>query len=270
MNTTRMAMYNRYVNDKAGLIFGKDYVCFAKGDDFTVMYKPYISNEFITQAYYKYFLKANPDTTKPDTRIYGLGQVLKMLEFGDASTLSFCSLKAFFTDPSETQIYLTRNPKKFLNLSKYSRKAKNQTLEYVYDYLIAQAEAIEANYSKLTYFLYMAKLYRAQANYLRNKFQLRNTGAYKKQLLKIILKEMQQPMDDDEMFFDKLEQIYRENIKHRKQQIKIIGHYWETIKMIENKQTTQLTQEQADYINQQLNAEFMIEYLKSMMPTEAQ
>jgi hypothetical protein len=30
MNTTRMAMYNRYVNDKAGLVFGKDYVCFSK------------------------------------------------------------------------------------------------------------------------------------------------------------------------------------------------------------------------------------------------
>jgi len=269
MNTTRMAMYNRYVNDKAGLEFGKDYICFAKGDDFTVMYKPYVSNEFINKLYYAYFLPANPDTTKPDTRVYGLGQVLKMLEFGDASTLSFCSLRAFFTDPSETKIYLTRNPKKFVNLSKYSRKAKNQKLEYVYDYLNAQAEAIEANYPKLEYFMYMAKLYRAQAGYLKNKFHLKHSGTYKQQLYKIILKEMQQPFEEEEMLFDKLEQIYKDTVRHRKQQIKIIGQYWETIKLIESRQTTQLTQEQADYINQQLNAEFMIEYLKSMMPAEA-
>jgi len=269
MNTTRMAMYNRYVNDKAGLVFGKDYVCFAKGDDFTVMYKPYVTNEFITKAYYKYFLPANPDTTKPDTRIYGLGQVLKMLEFGDASKLSFCSLRAFFTDPSETKIYLTRNPNKFINLSKYSRKAKNQTLEYVYDYLNAQAEALETNYSKLTYFMYMAQLYRTQAKYLKNKFSLKHTGKYKKQLYALICKEFQQPYDEDELFFDKIEQVYKENVAHRKQQIRILTQYWETIKLIETRQTTQLTQEQADYINQQINAEFMIEYLKSMMPTEA-
>jgi len=270
MNTTRMAMYNRYVNDKAGLVFGKDYICFAKGDDFTVMYKPYVTDEFITRAYYKYFLKANPDTTKPDTRIYGLGQVLKMLEFGDASTLSFCSLRAFFTDPTETKIYLTRDPKKFINLSKYSRKAKNKTLEYVYDYLIAQAEALEANYPKITYFLYMANLYRKQAQYLKNKFNLKQSGHYKQQLYKLILKEMNQPLDEDEMFFDKLEQIYKDTVTHRKQQFKILTNYWDTMKLIEKRQTTQLTQQQADYINLQINAEFMIEYLKSMLPTEAQ
>lgn len=269
MNTIRMDMYNRYVNDKAGLVYGKDYICFAKGDDFTVMYKPNISNEFITNAYYKYFLHAHPDPSQPDTRVFGLGQVLKMLDFGDASILKFCSLRAFFTDPTETQIYLTRDPSKFLTLSKYSRKAKNQTVEYVHDYLLAQAEAILANYPKIHYFQQMAQVYQKQAGYLAKKYPMKYTNKYRQQIYRLINAELNHLDTEEEAFFDKLERIFKEQVGHRKTQYKIYSNYWDTMKQIEKQQTTILTQEQADYINQQIDAEFMIEYLKSMIPAEA-
>lgn len=270
MNTTRMALYNRYVNDKAGLVFGKDYVCFAKGDDFTVMYKPYVTNEFITKAYYRYFLPANPDPTKPDTRIYGLGQVLKMLEFGDASILKFCSLRAWFTDPSETQIYLTRDPQKFLTLTKFSRKAKKKGVEYVHDYLLAQAQALETNYPRLAYFSTMAEVYKKQACYLKKKFPFITTNyKLKNQIVTILDQVINSTEDMNSIAFDEIEALYQENVHHRQQQIKIMDNYWDTMRALEKAHQKTITADQADYISQQLLAEFMKEYLKSMIPSGA-
>lgn len=266
MNTTRMALYNRYVNDKAGLVFGKDYVCFAKGDDFTVMYKPYITNDFITRAYYKYFLPANPDPSKPDTRIYGLGQVLKMLEFGDASILKFCSLRAWFTDTTETQIYLTRDPSKLFNLSKFSRKAKLKSMTYVHDYLIAQAQALRANYAHLNLFEVAAQIYEGQAQYIKNKYPSAPYNVYTKSLVPLLTHSLRDPNVASPLDFDAMEQEYQERIAHRRQQIKIRENYWETMQLFEKRHVATLTQEQANYISLQLQSSFFIEYLKSMIP----
>lgn len=267
MNTTRMALYNRYVNDKAGWIFGKDYVCFAKGDDFTVMYKPYITNRQITQAYYNYFLPANPDPSKPDTRIYGLGQVLKMLDFGDASILKFCSLRAWFTDASETQIYLTRDPAKFFNLSKYSRKAKQKSAAYVHDYLLSQAQAIKATYPNITFFETMAAVYDRQAQLIRYQYPKAKYNKLTKQMTLIIQHNIRTPQSDSyEQAFDAMEEKFFAEVLHRNTQYKIQGSYWETMQAIEKSHIKTLTQQQADYISLQIQSEFMTEYLKSMIP----
>lgn len=267
MNTTRMALYNRYVNDKAGWVFGKDYICFAKGDDFTVMYKPYITNQQITDAYYRYFLPSNPDPSKPDTRIFGLGQVLKMLEFGDASILKFCSLRAWFTNASETQIYLTRDPTKFFTISKYSRKAKQKSAAYVHDYLLAQAQALKATYTGIRYFTIMAAVYEKQAQLIKQQYPKGKYNKLTKQFTQIIIKTMNHPDDPNILQFDQMEENYFSEVAHRHFQYKIQTNYWETMQLIEKAHIKTLTKEQADYISLQIESEFMVEYLKSMIPS---
>jgi len=259
-NTIRMALYNRFVNDKAGLVFGKDYVCFSKGDDFTVMYKPYITNEFINNAYYRYFLKANKDVSKPDTRVYGLGQVLKMLDFGDASTIKFCSLRAWYL-PGDEHIILTRNPEKFFNLGKYSRKTKIYNNKKFAEYCIQQAIALEESYSGLKIFDTMAYAFRNKAKILLQN----NTDKYNKMCSKIKTNgECKRAYSE---FMNKETQIYQllNNIKYRKTQYKIQGQYWEFMKTIEKIRTDKLNKLELEYINKQIEAEFSSEELKTVL-----
>lgn len=272
MNTIRMAMYNRYVNDKAGLIYGKDYVCFSKGDDFTVMYKPYVKDNFINKLYYRYFLEANPDPSKPDTRIGGLGQVLKFLEIGDASIIKFCSLRAWWKDFAETQIYLTRDPEKLYNLGKYTRKGKNYNLKELVQYLEDQAVALEKSYPKIKLFMYYAQQYRNRAAELLQKFKI-SRNEYNK----YILRKMQREINRENIFIKsntyrnvlnylyKLEELEKLNVKHMKDINKIQGDLHEYYKQLMHQQEDELTENQAKYINLQILSEFSIEYLKSMI-----
>lgn len=265
MNTIRMAMYNRYVNDMAGLQFGKDYICFAKGDDFTLLYKPYVTDEFIQKAYYKYFLSSNPDPSDPKASIYGLGQVLKFLEFGDASILKFCSLNAWFTDTTETSIYLSRDIKKFLNLGLYSRKTKRYNLPQKVIYLEDIATSFLKNYGQITLFQHLAMYYQKLAdrikqqakipekllNFLRNKKEIQDL---KHQITAQKYKNI----------FQKLELQNREYVAHRHTIIKEQENYWETMKNIEKIHIKTLTQEQADYISKEMELEISLEILKSL------
>lgn len=268
MNTVRMALYNRYVNDKAGLIYGKDYVLFSKGDDFTIMYKPYVSNEFITQAYYKYFLKANPDPSRPDTRRYGLGQVLKFLEFGGLEILKFCSLRAWYKNDEE--IILTRDPSKFTTLSKYSRKTKNMNTQQRADYLIQQAVALLTSYGDIEYFRVMAQLYvRAASQILKYHHiiytQPKNTNLQTKDVRKLVGDDVYKYLNiiDEREFINQI--LY--SIGHRKHQYSLQSNmtYWENMKKIERIRTDRLTQDEADYVNKQIRLEYSTEYLKSML-----
>lgn len=267
MNTIRMALYNRYVNDKAGLVYGKDYVVFSKGDDFTLMYKPYVTNQFINDAYYHYFLDKNPDPSTPNASIYGLGQVLKFLEFGDASIIKFCSLNAWFTDPTEQLIYLTRDVHKFLTLGKYSKKAKTYTVLQKIAYLNDQAVSLILNYPNIQLFQHIAQHYMDLANrimqdegltpqiiinYIRRQEQLQNRYKYK-------------PTSDLFIqYFAELENLYIECVQHRRVQFKIQGEYWETMKYHETKHEETLPLEQAIYISKLIENEVSIEVIKSM------
>lgn len=263
-NTLRMALYNRYVNDRAGLKYGVDYVCFAKGDDFTVMYKDYVKNDFIEKAYYKYFLPACKDLTKPDTRIYGLGQVLKMLDFGDASSLKFCSLRSWFKDGQH--IILTRDPKKFFTLSKYSRKIKCMTKIQKAKYCIEQAIALEVAYPGIKIFDTMAQAYRIRAKqYLWNNNKVRID---ENQLKESILKKMTVEVKMQESpYMPRETRQYRDmfNIKYRQEVIKIQADYWETMKQHMYNVSYKLNEKELQLINQQIEAEFSTEELKSVL-----
>lgn len=267
-NTIRMALYNRYVNDKAGLKYGEDYVCFSKGDDFTVMYKDYITDDQINKIYYKYFLPANPDPKKADKRVFGLGQVLKMLDIGGPESIKFCSLRAWVID-KYGHIILTRDPSKFTSLSKYSRKTKTYKIHQVIAYLLDQALALDVNYHGLQYFDAMSQSYKEKA------YQLLKLCGTTKRERKVIIRQV----------FNKLPQRLKEsrraessyasqetpaytlinNVCHREEQYKIVGDYWTTMQRIEKRLTTQLTPQQLELANQQINAEYSVEELKSSL-----
>jgi hypothetical protein len=264
MNTIRMVMYNRYVNDKAGLVYGRDYICFSKGDDFTLMYKPYVTKDFIHKAYYKYFLNSVPDPSQPNSMIYGIGQVLKFLEGGDASTIKFCSLRAWFTDLTETQIYLTRDVQKFMTLSKYSRKTKQYTIAQKIIYLQDIAESLIKNYPNIRFFKCIADMHLRLAEKLQKQTSI-TTGK-----LQMIRKKQELRNNKkilyvyDQQYFENLEKENQQNIKHRHTQFQIIDEYWETMKNYEQAHTDTLTEKQAKYVSELIEQEIMISYIKSM------
>jgi phosphoheptose isomerase len=270
MNTIRMALYNRYVNDMAGLKYGVDYVCFSKGDDFTVMYKPYVSNTLITRAYYRYFLPPVDDPSRPNTQIYGLGQVLKFLKFGDATTIDFCSLQAWWTDPSETQIYLTRNFNKFLKLSVYSRKTKTYSINELCQYLEDQALALDINYQGIKCLTILTNYYRELITRLRHQYM--NIKQPVQHSIKIKLAQQQLKMELTRQqlrpIYNYLEQLEIQNeteVGHRHTQIKqLTRDYWEYMQTIEKTHTETLTQEQAEYVSQQISQGLFMEYIKSI------
>lgn len=265
-NTIRMAMYNRYVNDRAGLVYGQDYVCFSKGDDFTVMYKPYVSNAFIEQAYYRYFLKANPDPSKPDTRVFGLGQVLKMLDFGNAATVKFCSLRAWFKD--DNHIILTRDPAKFLKLSKFSRKTKTMSIQQKALYMIDQAVSIQKSFKGITYFDTMARAYLEESKRLVNTYGVtqKDVEKVKQRQARRNLKDSRKPttplaMDENDEY---VKLIYAIKGRHT-WKIQKYDDYWESMKEEEMVRREVLTQQQLELINQQIEEEFSTEELKTLM-----
>jgi len=267
MNTIRMAMYNRYVNDKAGLEYGKDYVCFSKGDDFTVMYKPYVDDDYIHRLYYAYFLPANPNPDQPDTRIYGLGQVLKFLTIGAADTLTFCSLRAWWRNANEDSIYLTRNPEKYFNLAKYSRKAKNYNYRQLAQYALDQEIALRKTYANISIFSYMADQYHLFAEKIMHRINItyQQLQQYNSRRLNQIIKDKTIVDSEMEQYMDELEQQYPENVRHDIIMEQINGDYWEYMKQQMEQHDEQLTECEAKYISQQIDLEFMPEYLKSMI-----
>lgn len=265
MNTTRMVMYNRYVNDKAGLRINEDYVVFSKGDDFSLMYKPNIPNDFISDSYYKYFLSSNPDPSDPKACIYGLGQVLKFLEFGDASTFKFCSLNSWFKDASEQTIYLTRNIKKFADLGLYSRKTKAYNIPQKILFLRSQATALNKSYKGIKLFDTMANMYMILAN------KLQKDANVPEQLLQHMTKKQEQKEyitalkhSMHQNYFTQMEKVYTEFIAHRHTIIKIKENYWETMQHVEKIHTEILDEKTADYISQQIETELSIHVLKAM------
>jgi hypothetical protein len=255
-NTIRMALYNRFVMDKAGYKYGKDYVAFSKGDDFTVMFNPtLITDEQVEHAYWQYFLhKPEAPYDQYDNRVFGIGQICKFLDFGNANTIKFCSLRAWYTNKQETKIRLTRDPSKFLNLSRYSRKMKSMNLESKILYLYSLADALDASYKGLTYFDTMAFCYRRRATQLKMKYnvstkQLEDT----KHKLERLTGDIRTTLSMD----DHLDPSFTyDDTTPRQSYYEIGDNYWDTMQRIERHDTRKYTQEQLDICNSQIETEF--------------
>lgn len=264
-NTIRMALYNRYVMERAGFHFGQDYICYSKGDDFTVQYNPaLITADSIEAAYYKYFLRPPDDSTKNfDCRVYGIGQICKFLDFGQLNSIKFCSLRAWYTDRSHTRIFLTRDPAKFYTLSKYSRKTKCMTQIKLAEYLIAQAVALEQYYTRLDLFEAMAGIYRWKARQLTSNYTMlaiATTAALRLGDQRVTLDPNKEAATKNVWFGDYIQ--FKDPTKVHK----IVDNYWDSIKMFENQTSTVgLSQEAIEYINQQIADEFSIDELELLL-----
>lgn len=246
MNTLRMGFYNWYTNHKLGLQLNRDFICFSKGDDFTVMYKNYVDIDKVKRGYSEYWL-GKPDGDF-DERIHGLGQILKFIEHGPPCTIKFCSLRAWYSDLDKMHIFLTRDPSKFLTLAKYSRKALHLPADRLCEYYYDQAVALLSNYKGITYFEDMAKMYLKYSEIMREQYHIPlnfnnkriNRNGDKRQTLPLEVREL----------YDGY------NYQPRKNFVKIVGDYWSTYKLIENTQETVLKGEALRLVNSQIDFEY--------------
>jgi hypothetical protein len=272
MNTIRMVLYNRYVNDKAGLVYGKDYVVFAKGDDFSVLYKNYVDDDFIDKLYYKYFLPKSqgPDEIS-DKREYGLGQVLKFLDKGDPSTFKFCSLRSWFINDKEDEITLTRDPSKLYNKALYSIKYKSYNAKQKYMYHIDQAISYKVNYNGINIFEIMGDYHFAMARRIKNEYNLK-INKKEKQTYLLLAKQIklakkvkldQFEFTEDNIFNKLLSKLF--DIKSREKYIDYYTNYWEQTQLVERARNEVNSINELKYINDQIEREFDIEELKSLL-----
>lgn len=256
-NTIRMALYNRYINDKSGLIYGKDYVLFSKGDDFTILYKNYVSDEFIKKIYSKYMLPSSSSPDIADTRIYGLGQVLKFLTIGDLNTFTFCSLRSWFKNP-QRDIILTRDPIKLYNLAKFSIKYKQYNYQQRAQYNWDLALSYLINYKKINIFEIIAAKHLQQYEYYKSKVENFKLNTHN------LITNLQQGLARQHIE-NNVEQIGPYTIFYdtigREEFYKIQGSYWETMKRITQMAEYKLSDNEAQYINKQINDEFDLNQL---------
>jgi hypothetical protein len=266
-NTIRMALYNIYVNEKAGLKYGKDFKVMSKGDDFTVFYKPYISNQLINDIYNKYFIRE----VTGQQQIYGLGQILKFLSIGDPSTISFCSLRALYTDVSEAKIILVRDFTKFNHIARYARKIKAISGPKRVAYLQQQAISLRATYAGIKIFETMADAfdhaamqyseYLAKGDKKKAEQIFIQSLKYVDKLVKYVREEIPREAEIKENEIDYM--LY--NIGKYRKFFKIQGDYWETMKRLQEMVSYNLTKAQYDYINEQIEAIMSTQIFKSDM-----
>jgi len=264
-NTIRMAMYNRYVNDKAGLRYGVDYVVFSKGDDFSVLYKPYISDEFINKLYYNYFLK-NDKSLQLDNRQYGLGQICKFLEIGQLNSFKFCSLRSWYKNLSG-DIILTRDPAKLYYLSKYSIKYKKynlqQRMQYHFDLMLSYL----INYPGITIFEYIAAAHAKQFKKLYHQMLEQHLPIKRIHVqfnidhVQNLNPEVREHAKTEDQLFGRYVDFF--NITGNEHFYKIQDNYWDTIKRLTQTHDINftLTQAEKDYINEQISNEYNIQYI---------
>jgi len=269
-NTIRMAMYNIYANEKSGLKYGSDFIVFSKGDDFSVLYKQRISDEFIRGIYDKYFLGKPVKQYKIlDNRRGGLGQICKFLDIGDLSSFKFCSLRSWYVDDTYERITLTRDPKKLYNLALYSIKAKSKNWSELVQYHIDLAVSYEKSYSGIEVFEIMAQAHRQAAQKIYDQYC--NLPEFKRKTVDIIAKT-KRAKERLEMYDFGFGDIYNARLKklyeiqgRQDSEDLILPNYWDNMQLRYNIRTETNTINELKYINDQINAEFDTEELKSLV-----
>lgn len=251
-NTLRMALYNLYTNEVvARLKYGKDFVLFSKGDDFSVLYQNYVPDTLIQNAYAQTFL-TNLDKSEVDNRVGGLGQICKFLDIGAPNTFKFCSLRSWYKD-SAGHITLTRDPAKLYTLAKYSRKFKSMTPANRQQYLIDLAVSIEQSYAGLRVFDILAQAYRKAAAAIKVPLGQKPTlrvGDKRENITHDRITATNTALEIEQ--YDEL--LY--NVQHRAKIRKINDDYWSTMQLEERIHTRKYTREEAEYINAQIAMEF--------------
>jgi len=169
MNTVRMSSYNLFTLYKFGYLKKeqlKDYVGLHKGDDFVEFLS--LNEEQkkqIVEDYYKIWVKKE---NASKVYIYGIGQIIKILEVLPPTRSSFCSCITLKT--SDDKVVFVRDPQRMVRFAPYSRKFAYLNDGQKKQYLIDQAVALEAaQLDSVPFFKAFMELYYAAANRLQSK-----------------------------------------------------------------------------------------------------
>lgn len=120
MNTIRMAVYNRFVNEcLLNLHYGSDYEVIAKGDDTAAAYASHILKYRVQQAYDKVFVSGISSSKYLNLK-HGLGQIAKYYHWGGIDSIDFCSTQTFYA-PSINSYKIIRQLPRFFTLTAWSR-----------------------------------------------------------------------------------------------------------------------------------------------------
>lgn len=257
MNTLRMGFYNWYTNEKAGLKINQDFVAFAKGDDFTVMYHIKHHALDVYNTVYKPLWLGKHSGCGIDNRVYGLGQILKFIETGPPTIIKFCSLRAWYTDEASGHIYLTRDVNKFMYLSKYSRKVLHMSCNDAAAYCLSQAEALEVSYPGIEYCIKMAKCYRLAANRYSSTSHVAIPKAIKDRRNTYPLESLRN--------CDGFSYVPRRTATF----IRAGLTYWDSVKLSERAHSLTLDKKSAYEVNKQIAAEFPIGDLNMLVGANA-
>jgi hypothetical protein len=161
-NTIRMAVYNMYTMEKAGLIYDVDYQVKCKGDDFFVLTGRDMDWDAV---YYKYWIKAIEDPMKYHYKPFGIGQVLKFLVTGGYDSLDFCSTTVIPYKIGNEQLFkIVRKPDRMAYLSHYSREALRMSNIELKQYYIDVAMSVESFGKGMPFYQDYADAYRYHAS----------------------------------------------------------------------------------------------------------
>jgi len=175
-NTLRMAIYNMFTLEQAGLRYEEDYLLLCKGDDFLILVKDDTLNY---QAIYdKYWCKPIKNPQKHDYTPYGIGVILKFLKIGDYSTLDFCSTICI-PDFEQGIFKLARKPTRMNPLAHYSRAALSMSAVELKQYLMDQAMAIRISMPNMPFFEDYADAFEYHANLIEGTPVLKTQGRVK-------------------------------------------------------------------------------------------
>lgn len=143
-------------------------------------------------------------------------------------------------------------------------------------YLEEQAIAIEAAYKGMHYFDTMAQAYRQQQqNILKNYgISLKQYNEYKNKrksrpflTMKTYLQYLEETRNQTSPYMQHEDplSIFVYDIKQRQEFYKIKDNYWDTMKLIMHQRAEHLSTEELEYINEQIDKEFSMEYLKALV-----
>ena len=177
MNTLRMALYNMFTLERAGLKYGEDFKLLAKGDDFIVFSRtPQWQGEEFLHLYQRIW-KPKPNHAKTNFRENkgALGMILKFLNVGDYDTIDFCSVTCIPYE-DHTKFKLARKPNRMDPLAHFSRVALKMTQPQLKQYLIDQAYALEVSHGNMPFYRDYAIALRNTARKIKGKAKMFKTG----------------------------------------------------------------------------------------------
>lgn len=210
MNTIRMAIYNRFVNEHLlGFSYGFQYEVVAKGDDTAAVYLESIPRAKIEAAYKKVFVMGGKPEEWLDMH-HGLGQVAKYFKWSDIEGIDFCSTETIYCPRSSTYKIIRQMPR-FFNLTGFSTKVNKFIQSYKEDGVMIYLESL---YQSNLKWMHNIPIFRAY-NYLLHRDCTGLQYKTKQGKTKMILYNKQSLLDDDEPIeMDSYKYVDRTSYKH--------------------------------------------------------